>query len=146
MKSYGKLIIGAIVIGAFFAYLFFKDINKEVMALEKNSQNIYLFQVGVFKNLDNANNYAKNFPSKIIYQTADYYRVVTCLTTMENNKNKLKEYYNVKNIDYYLKKVEGSPEFNQKLEKYEELLSKTTKEEVINNLCQSMLNDFLTYS
>ena len=56
MKKYFKLIIGAILLGALFAYLFYKDINKEVIALEKEKDNIYLFQVGVFKNLDNEKN------------------------------------------------------------------------------------------
>ena len=68
MKAYIKIIIGAILIGSMFAFLFYRDINSEVVALTTKEYTVNLFQVGVFKDYDNAINYQNNFGSTIIYE------------------------------------------------------------------------------
>ena len=68
MKAYVKIFISAIFIGGIFAYFFYKDIKNDVIAITTKKNEISLFQVGVFKNLDNAKNFQSNFENSIIYE------------------------------------------------------------------------------
>lgn len=145
MKTYLKVVIGAIIIGGVFAYFFYKDISKEVIALTNKNYEVSLFQVGVFKNQDNALNYQDNFESSIIYENGDYYRVLVGIAYHEENKVKLESFLTNKGVDYYIKKVKMNEEFIKSLENYETVMLKTDKEEVINNINKAMLELFLEY-
>ena len=145
MKTYLKVAIGAVIIGGVFAYFFYKDISKEVIALTNKNYEVNLFQVGVFKNQDNALNYQDNFESSIIYENGDYYRVLVGIAYHEENKVKLESFLTNKGVDYYIKKVKMNEEFIKSLENYETVILKTDKEEVINNINKAMLELFLEY-
>ena len=145
MKTYLKVVIGAIIIGGVFAYFFYKDISKEVIALTNKNYEVSLFQVGVFKNQDNALNYQNNFDCLIIYEDGDYYRVLVGIAYHEENKVKLESFLTNKGVDYYIKKVKMNEEFIKSLENYETVMLKTDKEEVINNINKAMLELFLAY-
>lgn len=145
MKTYLKVVIGAIIIGGVFAYFFYKDISKEVIALTNKNYEVNLFQVGVFKSQDNALNYQDNFESSIIYENGDYYRVLVGIAYHEENKVKLESFLTNKGVDYYIKKVKMNEEFIKSLENYETVMLKTDKEEVINNINKAMLELFLAY-
>ena len=145
MKTYLKVVIGAIIIGGVFAYFFYKDISKEVIALTNKNYEVNLFQVGVFKSQDNALNYQDNFASSIIYEDGDYYRVLVGIAYHEENKVKLEAFLTNKGVDYYIKKVKMNEEFIRSLENYETVMLKTDKEEVINNINKAMLELFLEY-
>ena len=145
MKTYLKVVIGAIIIGGVFAYFFYKDISKEVIALTNKNYEVSLFQVGVFKNQDNALNYQNNFDCSIIYEDGDYYRVLVGIAYHEENKVKLESFLTNKGVDYYIKKVKMNEKFIKSLENYETVMLKTDKEEVINNINKAMLELFLAY-
>ena len=145
MKTYLKLAVGAVLIGGLFAYLFYRDIKSEVSALTNSNNELYLFQVGVFKNEVNATDLANTLASKIIYHNDEYYRVFTCLTTTEENKDKLKKYYDKKGIEYFVKKIKDTKMMANDLNNYEQLLNKTNEDDVINKVCQSSLDTFLNY-
>ena len=145
MKTYLKVVIGAIIIGGIFAYFFYKDISKEVIALTNKNYEVSLFQVGVFKNQDNALNYQNNFDCLIIYEDGDYYRVLVGIAYHEENKVKLESFLTNKGVDYYIKKVKMNEKFIKSLENYETVMLKTDKEEVINNINKAMLELFLEY-
>ena len=145
MKTYLKVVIGAVIIGGVFAYFFYKDISEEVIALTNKNYEVNLFQVGVFKNRDNALNYQDNFASSIIYEDGDYYRVLVGIAYHEENKVKLEAFLTNKGVDYYIKKVKMNEEFIRSLENYETVMLKTDKEEVINNINKAMLELFLAY-
>lgn len=146
MKTYIKIIIGAILTGAILAFFFYRDINSEVVALTTKEYTVNLFQVGVFKDHDNALNYQKNFSPSIIYEDNNgYYRVIIGLAYHEENKVKLESFFTSIGINYYLKEIKMNEEFTDMLENYETILIKTDKEDVINNLNSAMLKLFITY-
>ena len=145
MKTYLKLILGAIVIGGLFAFLFYLDINKEVEAITKNENNLYLFQVGVFQNEDNALKYASNYKSRYIYQEDDLNRVLICITSTEENKEKLTTYYKDNNYNFYIKKLIMKESISKELEANEIMLKKTDEKEAIDVLCQKQLDIFALY-
>ena len=147
MKSYIKIVLGAIIIGGFCAYFFYKDIKKDVVALTIHENLLNLFQAGVFKNLDNAKNYQNNFDYSIIYENNNYYRVIIGISYHEENKIKLENYFNNKNIKYYIKEIKVNDDFLEKIANYETVMIKTNSDEVIKNLNKNMLdllNGYLT--
>lgn len=146
MKTYLKIILGAVVIGGVFAYFFYKDINASVRAITNKENNLSIFQVGVFKSEENAINYQSNLPNSIIYQDdSGYYRVIVGVAYHEENKVKLEGYFSNKGIEYYIKEIKVSDEFIEKLSNYETVIIKSDKEEVIDNINVAMLKLFLTY-
>ena len=147
MKSYIKIVLGAIVIGGVCAYFFYKDIKKDVVALTTHENSINLFQVGVFKSVDNAKNYQNNFDYSIIYENSDYYRVIIGVSYHEENKIKLENYFNNKNIKYYIKEIKVNEGFIEKIANYETVMIKTSNDEVIKTINKNMLdllNGYLT--
>ena len=145
MKTYLKIIVGAILIGSIFAYLFYKDISSEVVAISNSEYEITLFQVGVFKSLENAQNYQSNFATSIIYEDNEYYRVIIGISYHEENKVKLESYFTSKGINYYERTIKMNEKFINSLTNYELVMIETREDEVINNVNNSMLQLFLSY-
>ena len=146
MKTYGKLIIGAILLGTIFAFLFYRDIKAEVNDITNEAEKLYLFQVGVFASEANALNYAQNFASEAIINIDEYYRVLTCVTPSKANKEKLYNYYQKQKINFYIKELPLTTDMADKLTKADQLLAKTDANAAINELCEEMLKTFVTYS
>ncbi len=146
MKKYLKILGFAVLIGGVIAFLFYQDINREVKAITKKDGVVKIFQVGVFKTLDNANNFANTFPSSYIYKTDDYYRVIIAVCYLEDACQKLETFYQNQGIDYYLKEVRLSKSFIEKLDNYEKIIVKSTKAEVINNINNNVLILFDSYN
>lgn len=145
MKNYIKVIIGAVLIGGIFAYFFYNDIKKEVVALTTQENTISLFQVGVFSQIDNAKHYQELYNPAIIYETDNYYRVIIGISYHEENKVKLESYFTNKGIEYIIKEIKVNEDFINELENYETVLIKTNKDDVIANINKSMLDMFLGY-
>ena len=145
MKKYLKIIIGAVLVGSIFAYVFYRDIKKEVNAVMNTVNKIYLFQVGVFKNEKNASNFQNDFKSSIVYYDNEYYRVLIAATTSNENKEKLINLFTNQSIKYFIKEMNCKEELQSKLINYEAVLNETDSRQVIDNINQSMLDIFLTY-
>lgn len=145
MKKYLKILIVASLLGGILAFLFFKDLNKEVIAITTKDNNIYIFQVGVFKNLDNANNFTNNFTTSLIYQDEEYYRVIVGIASNNKNKEKLEKYFEEKKINYYIKQKRVDKNYLKDIKEYEDVLIKTDKDEVIENVNSSILKEFNNY-
>ena len=127
------------------AYLFYYDINKEVRAISKKEEVITLFQVGVFKDYNNAAFFSKTFPSSLIYKDNNYYRVIIAISYHEETKLKLESIYQNSEIEYYEKEIRINKDFIEKISNYESIILKSNKEEVINNVNNSILNIFSSY-
>lgn len=131
--------------GGLLAYLFYYDINKEVRAISKKEEVVTLFQVGVFKDYNNATFFSKTFPSSLIYKDNDYYRVIIAISYHEETKLKLESIYQNSEIEYYEKEIRINKDFIEKISNYESIILKSNKEEVINNVNNSILNIFSLY-
>ena len=141
MKTYLKIVIGAIILGGVMAFFFYKDIKKEVLAITKTSDTIYCFQAGVFKSLENAQNFAQSLQAYGIYKDEEFYRVILAVT--KENKEKLKAYYEEKEINFYIKEVTLDLSAIKKIENYDQVLEKTEQEDVLYRINQSMIELFL---
>ena len=145
MKTYMKIIILSLNIGIFLAIVFYKDIKNEVNAITKKDNTIYIFQVGVFTNEENAIDFQKKYDYSIIYKDNEYYRVVIGVATNQKTKEILISFFNRSVIDYYIKEMKVSNDLIHELSMYENILLKTNKDEVINSINKWMLKTFMTY-
>lgn len=134
--------MGAVVVGGVLAFFFYKDIKNEVIAVTTSTDKVYVFQVGVFKSFDNANKYLENYPSGGIYKDNDLYRVIVAVT--KNNKEKLENYFVRLNIEYYIKDILVRENILEKILNYDEVLSQSNKNGVINNINKSSVDLFLS--
>ena len=118
MKKYLKILGVAIIFGGLLAYLFYYDINKEVRAISKKEEVVTLFQVGVFKDYNNATFFSKTFPSSLIYKDNNYYRVIIAISYHEETKLKLESIYQNSEIEYYEKEIRINKDFIEKISNF----------------------------
>ena len=123
MKKILITIIGALSIGGIFAIVIYKNIDRDVKMAIKTEDTITFFQVGVFKQEENALNFMKKYNSAIIIKDNDYFRVIIAILTNDEAIIKEKAFFDSLGIEYYLKKENvNNEEFIKKLKEYEQLL------------------------
>ena len=124
----------------------YKNINKEVSIAVSSDNVIAYFQVGVFKDETNANNYMQKYNSSIIIKDKEYYRVIIAIAKNESSIIKLKDYFDEQKIEYFLKKETlNDKKFLNKLQEYEELLNSSKKETystIIKNILKTYEGNF----
>lgn len=125
MKKTIITIILAILVGFTGGYFFLKQFNTEIIQEVSNIKTqCYAFQVGVYKNKDNAYKMANQYKGIVILDD-DIYRVYIAILKDDSLINKLKSYYDSENIDYYLKAINISSKTSSILDNYEIILKKT---------------------
>ena len=123
MKKTIIMIILAIGVGFTFGFLFLKKFNTESITEVSNIKSqVYAFQIGVYKNKDNALKEA-NINKGIVILDNDIYRVYVALLKNQVLINNLKIYYDSLGINYYLKAVNVSSKTNNIIDNYESLLN-----------------------
>ncbi len=129
MKKILLTITISIAIGTFFAFVIFKNINNDVQLVLNEDNIVTFFQVGVFKNNENAQNFMQNYNSSIIIKDKEYYRVIIAILMNDEAIAKEKAFFDSLGIEYYLKKESISDkEFINKLQEYEHLLISASDE------------------
>lgn len=132
MKQTIKVIIFSCFVGTIMAGVFFLNIKEKAEA--KVTPIVYAFQVGVFKNISNAEKEKNNYSFAKIVKDGDLYRVFIGVTV--KNKDMLKEKFDNQNINYYIKEIAVADITFNNIIKYDEILLKTTLE---NSLVKQML-------
>lgn len=121
MKKTLIIILIAIISGIVMGFMFYQrfEINEVVFA--KQNYSAKAVQVGVFSKLDNALS-IKDLYDGIIVNDENLYRVYINIIKDQEVLSIMKEYYNELGINYYLKDIEISKEFNDILDDYEIIL------------------------
>ena len=123
MKKTIIMIILAIGVGFTFGFLFLKKFNTETITEVSNIKSqVYAFQIGVYKNKDNALN-AANTNKGILVLDNDIYRVYIAILKDETLIYNLNDYYDSLGINYYLKAINVSSKTNNIIDNYESLLN-----------------------
>ena len=123
MKKTIIMIILAIGVGFTFGFLFLKKFNTETITEVSNIKSqVYAFQIGVYKNKDNALN-AANTNKGIVVLDNDIYRVYIAILKDETLIDNLKDYYDSLGINSYLKAINVSSKTNNIIDNYESLLN-----------------------
>lgn len=140
MKKTLKIILFSCLVGTLLAGTFFLSIKEKANA--QNKPILYAFQVGVFKNKDNAINFKNRYEVAKVFFDNEYYRVFIGLTC--ENKELLENTFNKKNYSYYIKELDVSEELETQIKKYDEIYRQTSEENkilVLKNLLESLPNE-----
>ncbi len=121
MKKTIITVIVAILSGICMGLFFFKKFDVENVVLASNTNSIYAVQVGVFKNILNAKECSKLY-NGIMINDKDLYRVYINFIKSEDILEVMKNYYENKGINYYIKKIDVSDSFIEVLDDYEIVL------------------------
>lgn len=124
MKQTIKFFLLSCIIGASLASIFFLSIKSKAEA--KTLSSVYVFQVGVFKNLTNAENFKTQYYFAKILKDKELYRVLIGATL--SNKDLLEKNFKDQGYDYYIKTINVSDNVLNNIKKYDELLRQTKQE------------------
>ena len=141
MKKTLMMIILAVIVGFSFGYLFLRKFNNEVITeVSSIKSQCYAFQIGVYRNKENALK-AANDSRGIVILDNDFYRVYIALLKDENLIESLKSYYDTNNVNYYLKAIDISDKTSSILDNYEIILKRTSidnYEAIIENMLKEV--------
>mgnify|MGYP004634031775 FL=1 len=136
MKKKILIILIAIVVGAVLALPTLSMSSKD----SSKKENMFVLQLGIFKNYDNAFEKKQSVKGSIIYQNKDVYYVLAGVSKEETGLYKIEEYLKKENISYYKKQMTISYDADN-LEKYNLLLQKTSDVETIKTLNEKVLKE-----
>lgn len=130
----------AIIVGFTFGFFFLKKFNTETITEVSNIKSqVYAFQIGVYKNKDNAVKEASTNNGIVILDN-DIYRVYTAILKDATLIDNLKNYYNSIGLNYYLKAINVSNKTSGIIDNYESLL-KSCDSSNYNLILDSMLKE-----
>lgn len=121
MKKTLIIILIAIISGIVMGFIFYQRFEINEVVIAKQDYSAKAVQVGVFSKLENALS-IKDLYDGIIVNDENLYRVYINIIKDQEVLNIMKEYYNELGINYYLKDIEISKEFNDILDDYEIIL------------------------
>jgi len=141
LKKYIIPVVSCVLVGLFMGKIMFEQYKVEDKKVSANiSYKVYFFQVGVYSNLENMNNAASKYDSYIYIKENDKYYVYIGMTKSEENKEKLKNYFNNLSYNVYVKELEINNEgFIQNLDQYDLLLKEADTNEEIKSVNESIL-------
>lgn len=124
MKNVIAVLLG--FVASILVALFFMPHTEEASTIPVISEtSAKAIQVGVFVNEDKALSEANNLEARVFKENGYYYLYFSILSEEENLK-KASDYLDSKGINYFLKVISTSTEFNTELTQYEEMMKKTT--------------------
>ncbi len=123
MKKTILTIVLAILIGFTFGFFFLKKFTpKTITEVSNIKSQVYAFQIGVYKNKDNATKNATTNNS-IVVEDNNLYRVYIALLKDQTLIDNLKKYYDSIGLNYYLKAINVSDNTENIINNYELLLN-----------------------
>lgn len=146
MKKNLILIIVCLGLGIYMGYIMFDSYKKEEtkpVSISSKINKLYFIQIGVYSNLDDMKQKLSNIENYTYTKENDLYHVYVGITKNEENKKKIKEYFNKLGYDTYVKEFEIENEnFNEVLTQYDILLKETNDEKTIATVCNQILNKY----
>ena len=133
MKKYFFPIIASFTIGTLIAFFLISNYeNAESITISKNAKNIYYIQKGVYSSKDSMKKNMSAFSYYIYNVENNKYYTYIGITANKENADKIKNYWNKKGYDIYVKeKTIDNKSFVTILNQYDEILSKTNDEGTI---------------
>jgi len=133
----------SLMIGSYLGFIIFRQYKTTSESVFSETTIIYFLQQGVYSSKESMENNTKLL-SEYIYTLEDnLYRVFVSITTDRSNAEKLKEIYNNKDIDIYIKeRTIDDMAFIEKLKQYDEIIKTSTDEDAIMELESQILNEY----
>jgi hypothetical protein len=139
MKKFFLTVLFSLLLGGIFGFYIYKKMNKNNSPILPtiSTMEVYAIQGGIFNDYDNALTLATRY-SGIVVPSDDKYRVYLGIATSNNGLSLMKNYYDHLGLSYYVKQIDVTAAFLDKLNTDEELLTATTEDNY-----QPIINDIL---
>ena len=138
MKKFLLFAFVAILVGGGFALYIFKD---QVVATDTKETTVSAFQIGVYKNYDNAYKVAVR-NNGIVIKEENLYRVYVAIVNKRDSISLLSTYYDSIGLSFYLKEILVEKDFLDYMNRYEEILANTSSDQY-NEINLNILNKYL---
>lgn len=130
----------AIVLGFISAQIVYSTYRNN---LSSSSYNAYLLQIASFENVDSISSDMKGNADYLIVNENNMYNVYVGITTDLSNANKIKNIYEKKDIEVYIKPtVINNIEFVSNLEQYDLLISEVENEDNLISISDVVLSSY----
>lgn len=130
----------AIVLGFVSAQIVYSTYRNN---LSSSSYNAYLLQIASFENVDSISSDMKDNTDYLIVNENNMYNVYVGITTDLSNANKIKNIYEKKDIEVYIKPtVINNIEFVSNLEQYDLLISEVENEDNLISISDVVLSSY----
>ena len=96
---------------------------KDKLNLTNQPFSVTAFQVGVYKSKENADKIKEQYPSSIVVQDEDYYRVYVGVSAGDDWTHSLEKYFLENNVNVYPKEIQVTNTFYEELNQYKTLFS-----------------------
>lgn len=143
MKKIIVPLISSLLIGSFLGLIIFKQYKSTSESVFLEATTIYFLQQGVYSSKENMEKYTANLDSYIYTIEDNQYKVFVSINTIKDNASKIKEIYNNKGIDIYIKegKIEDKA-FIEKLKQYDELIKVSDDEDTTMEIVKQILSEY----
>ena len=135
MKNYIKVGIISLLCGALCVLYFFKS--------DANLIEVYAFETGYYSDYEEALSKTSNYPSSVVIPDVDGYYIIVAMYEDIDLINKMLVYYEEKNIDVKIKKIQCDKNFVTELNKYESLVTSLDNQELYDKLNQNILDMYI---
>ena len=133
----------SIFIGSYLGFLLFKQYKITSQSVFNETIPIYFLQQGVYTKKESMEQNTKNLTDYIYSLEDEQYRVFVGITTSMENANKIKNIFNNKKIDIYIKESSvNEASFIEKLKQYDELIRATEDESVVMGILKQILGEY----
>lgn len=146
MKKYLISIISCVLVGLLMGKIIFEQYkSNDTLAVSTTSisEEVYFFQTGVYSSLDNMKKAMSNINSYAYILEDNKYYVFLAITKNEENKEKLKNYFNSLSYNIYIKKITIDNEaFLNTLNEYDKLLKDASSNSDIKKINDAVLEKY----
>lgn len=137
MRRIFPVILG-LAVGLVFTVLFYKQYDAEFVFNEQEL--VYVFQQGVYSSVDAIDKNVGSLNYYVYEKSGDMYYVYAAFTTNEENKDKLKGYFENLGYSMYVKEVSlNNSAFLESLKQYDLLMASIDDESAISAINASVL-------
>ncbi|NLA33826.1 MAG: hypothetical protein GX861_03090 [Tenericutes bacterium] len=132
----------AILIGYLCGEIVYTQYKQNIPTFNETNQ-IYFLQQGVYSNQESLNNHTKELDQFLKIKENDKYYVYVAITKETENAQKIKEIYNKKGNDIYIKQINvTNPDFISMLVQYDKLIANTNNINQILSIEKSVLSTY----
>lgn len=142
MKNYLIAVISAAVVGSVLALYIYSKNEVENIEVSNEVYKVYMFQLGVFSEEENAKEYIENTEYGIIEEDKGLYYIYGALYSNEELVIQLKNYYDENDIAYQIKDTIINEYLYEEIKSYEQLLIESKKIEIILKANEIILNKY----
>ena len=141
MKKYLKTFIFALIVGFFLSEFFINQYDDyQGLKVSVLGQDLYFIQYGVFSSLESLEENTINLQNYVYNEQDNLYYVYVGITKLEENANKIVNYYKNIGYDTIIKKYEiNNKKFIEELSNYDEVLSLTEDSDTIASIINQVL-------